>query len=106
MAEREAEVRILPLAQETGTAVIVNRPYARASLFSRVRGRNCRRGRQISIASRGSVFLEVHPRPSGRDLRHPRNQQAPPSRGQYGRGIGRLPDAIMRRKMAQFVDQL
>ncbi|MCM8594093.1 aldo/keto reductase [Accumulibacter sp.] len=39
MAEREAELRLLPLAQELGIAVLVNRPFAKAALFSRVRGK-------------------------------------------------------------------
>ena len=39
IAEREAEKSVLPLAQETGVAVIANRPFAKASLFSRVRGK-------------------------------------------------------------------
>jgi aryl-alcohol dehydrogenase-like predicted oxidoreductase len=39
MAEREAEDRMLPAAAASGTAVIVNRPFAQASLFDRVKGR-------------------------------------------------------------------
>jgi len=39
MAERDAESRLLPLAQDLGIAVIINRPFAQGALFTRVRGR-------------------------------------------------------------------
>ncbi|MFP5348264.1 MAG: aldo/keto reductase, partial [Gammaproteobacteria bacterium] len=39
LAERGAEQRLLPLAQDRGVAVLVNRPFAQASLFGKVRGR-------------------------------------------------------------------
>lgn len=39
LAEREAEQYLLPLAQELGIAVIVNRPFARGRLFRQVRGK-------------------------------------------------------------------
>ncbi|MDH5801441.1 MAG: aldo/keto reductase, partial [Gammaproteobacteria bacterium] len=38
IVDREVEQRLLPLAADRGVAVIVNRPYQRGSLFSRVRG--------------------------------------------------------------------
>src|SRR5262245_4254122 len=37
--EREAEQRLLPLAKERGIAVVVNRPFARGNLFTRVRSK-------------------------------------------------------------------
>src|SRR5438477_13056532 len=39
IAEREAEDKILPLAQQRGVAVIANRPFGGGNLFSRVRGK-------------------------------------------------------------------
>ena len=39
IVERGAEDRLLPLAAEQGVAVIVNRPFAQAGLFRKVRGR-------------------------------------------------------------------
>ncbi len=37
--ERDAEARVLPLAQERGVAVIVNRPFGAGDLFDKVRSK-------------------------------------------------------------------
>ena len=37
LGEREAEAELLPLAQDRGIAVMVNRPFMRGALFRRVR---------------------------------------------------------------------
>src|SRR3954462_632970 len=39
LAEREAEQRLLGVAAESGTAVIINRPFAQGELFAKVKGR-------------------------------------------------------------------
>ncbi len=107
MAEREAEERILPLARETGTAVIVNRPFAQASLFSRVKGKDLPSwAAEFDCRSWAQFFLKYV-------LAHPAVTCIIPATSKphhlvdnMGAGIGRLPDAITRRKMAQFVDNL
>ncbi len=38
LADRAAEQRLLPAAQDTGTAVLVMRPFAEGALFGRVKG--------------------------------------------------------------------
>ncbi len=39
LVDREVEARILPAAQDTGTAVLVMRPFAEGALFDRVKGK-------------------------------------------------------------------
>ena len=40
LADREAERRLLPLAQERGVAVLVNLPFGQGSLFKNLRGKS------------------------------------------------------------------
>ena len=107
MAEREAEERILPLARETGTAVIVNRPFAQASLFSRVRGKDLPAwAAEIDCKSWGQFFLKYI-------LGHPAVTCIIPATSKphhltdnMGAGVGKLPDEKTRRRMAEFIDKL
>jgi diketogulonate reductase-like aldo/keto reductase len=107
MAEREAEERILPLARETGTAVIVNRPFAQASLFARVRGRELPAwSAEFDCKSWGQFFLKYI-------LGHPAVTCAIPATSKPDHlvdnmmaGIGRLPDAAMRKRMVDYMDKL
>ena len=107
MAEREAEDRLLPLCAESGSAVIINRPFAQADLFGRVKGKPLPPwAAEIDCASWGQFFLEWilgHPAvtcviPGTRRMAHLEdNVQA---------GTGRLPDAAMRRRMLQHIEGL
>ena len=107
IAEREAEERILPLARDLGIAVIVNRPFAQASLFSRVRGKEVPAwAAEFDCNSWGQFFLKYI-------LSHPAVTCVIPatSKPQHlldnvGAGIGALPDAAVRRKMTAFMDSI
>ena len=107
ISEREAEDRILPLAQDTGTAVIINRPFAQASLFSRVRGKEVPSwAAEFDCQSWGQFFLKYI-------LSHPAVTCVIPATSKphhlldnMGAGIGRLPDAAIRRRMVAHMDQL
>jgi diketogulonate reductase-like aldo/keto reductase len=107
IAEREAENSVLPLAQETGVAVIANRPFAKASLFSRVRGRQVPEwARDFDCTSWAQFFLKYivsHPAltcaiPATSNPKHMTDNMMA--------GVGRLPDAETRRRMAKYVDEL
>ncbi|HEX9451035.1 MAG TPA: aldo/keto reductase [Burkholderiales bacterium] len=107
IAEREAEERILPVARELGVAVIVNRPFAQASLFARVRGKEVPAwAAEFDCKSWGQFFLKYI-------LGHPAVTCVIPATGKpqhlvdnTGAGTGRLPDENTRRKMAAFMDSL
>ena len=106
MGEREAEERLLGVCADSGTAVIVNRPFAEASLFGRVKGRSLPAwAAEFDCTSWAQFFLKWilgHPAvtcviPGTRRRSHMEdNVQA---------GMGRLPDAAMRRRMLEYLKQ-
>jgi aryl-alcohol dehydrogenase-like predicted oxidoreductase len=107
MAEREAENRLLPAAIGSGTAVIVNRPFAKASLFELVKGRPVPDwASEFDAHTWAHFFLKYilgHPAvtcviPATRNPKHlADNMQA---------GRGRLPDPKMRQRMVGFLSAL
>ena len=107
IAEREAGERILPLARDLGIAVIVNRPFAQAGLFSRVRGKDVPAwAAEFDCKSWAQFFLKYI-------LSHPAVTCVIPATGKpqhlldnMQAGVGRLPDAAMRKRMATHIDTL
>jgi aryl-alcohol dehydrogenase-like predicted oxidoreductase len=105
--EREAEQQILPLAEERGVAVLVNRPFGGGDLFNRVRSKQlpdwaadfgCRSWAQFFlkwIIANPAVTCVI---PATNNPRHLEdNLQA---------GFGRLPDAKTRQQMIDTVSAL
>jgi aryl-alcohol dehydrogenase-like predicted oxidoreductase len=107
VAEREVEDRLLPLAQEQGVAVLVNRPLGQGRLFARLKGKPLPPwAPEIDCASWGQVLLKFilgHPAvtcviPGTRDAAHLADN--------LGAARGRLPDAALRVRIAAYFDSL
>jgi diketogulonate reductase-like aldo/keto reductase len=105
LEDREVERRLLPLAQERGVAVLVNRPFQRGGLFDKVRGKPLPEWtEEIDVASWGQYFLKFavsHPAvtcaiPATSKVKHMEDNMAA--------GHGRLPDAATRDRMVRFVE--
>ncbi len=107
LGDREAESRLLPIAEERGIAVIVNRPFQRGSLFRQVRNRPLPPwAAEFNCTSWGQFFLKFavsHPAvtcaiPATTKVKHMQdNMQA---------GRGRLPDARQRAQMIAYFGSL
>lgn len=98
--EREAEQRLLPLARERGTAVIINRPFDGGDLFESVRGKplpgwaadfDCHNWAQFFLK-----FVVSHPAVT---CAIPATSQVDHMKENMGAGIGRLPDDKTRQRM-------
>ena len=107
LAEREAEKRLLKIASELKTKVIINRPFATGALFRKVKGRPLPPwAAELGIASWAQYFLKwivSHPAvtcaiPGTSRPEHMKDNLA------AGRGV--LPDEDQRRKMAAYFDSL
>ena len=104
VAEREAERRLLPMAQERKIAVLANRPFASGAIFSRLRNKplpewakeiDCTSWAQLALK-----FIVSHPAvtvaiPATANPRHLRDNM--------GAGSGRLPDTKMRARILDVV---
>ena len=106
LTEREADERLLPLAQDMGIAVLINRPYQAGRLFAAVAGRALPDWAMEFAASWGQFFLKFiisHPAvtcviPATSRLRHMQdNVQA---------GFGAMPDTATRKRMVEFIETL
>lgn len=107
MAEREAEARLLPACADSGTAVIVNRPFSQGDLFPRVKGKDLPAwAAEFDCSSWAQFFLKYllsHPAvtcviPGTRRVAHLEDN--------VKAGLGRLPDAAMRRRMVEYLGRL
>jgi aryl-alcohol dehydrogenase-like predicted oxidoreductase len=107
MAEREAEARLLPLCAETGTAVIINRPFAHASLFSRVKGKDLPPwAAEFDCSSWAQFFLKYILAQPAVTCVIPGTGRIAHLRDNLQAGIGRLPDAATRRRMVEHLERL
>jgi aryl-alcohol dehydrogenase-like predicted oxidoreductase len=106
LADRAAARRILPLAEDRGIAVLVNRPFGKGGLFATVRGRELPDwAADMDAASWGQVFLKYimgHPA-----VTIPIPGTSKPHHAEDNAGVlyGRLPDAALRREMERWLDQ-
>jgi diketogulonate reductase-like aldo/keto reductase len=101
VGEREAERRLLPLAQERRTAVIANRPFAGGDLFTRLRRKPLPAwAAEIDSDSWAQVLLKfvvAHPAVT---CAIPATSRVAHLRDNMKAAYGRLPDAALRARIA------
>src|SRR3954463_10391473 len=107
LAEREAEQRILPMAQEQGVSVLINRPFAEGALFRRTKGKPLPPwAGELGIASWGQYFLKwivSHPAVT---CAIPATSRPEHMKDNLGAGQPPFPDAEQRKRMAAYLDSL
>ncbi|WP_291986851.1 aldo/keto reductase [Candidatus Accumulibacter sp. ACC007] len=107
MAERDAEERVLPLAQDLGIAVIINRPFAKASLFPRVRGKPLPEwAAEFDCASWAQFFLKFILAQPAVSCVIPATSKVKHLEDNLGAARGRLPDARQRARMAEYLARI
>jgi diketogulonate reductase-like aldo/keto reductase len=107
LVDREIESRILPVAQERGIGIIVNRPFREGALLDSLRKHrlpawaadiDCTSWAQVALK-----FVITHP---GVTCAIPATSQLAHVRENMAAMRGRMPDAVMRVRMAADVQKL
>ena len=107
LADRGASERILPLALDSGMAVLVNRPFGNGKLFSAVGDRSLPGwAAEIDASSWGQVFLKYVISHPAATIPIPGTSKPHHAADNMGAASGRLPDAGLRQEMEQFMDGL
>jgi aryl-alcohol dehydrogenase-like predicted oxidoreductase len=107
LMEREAEERLLPLAQERGVAVIVNRPFGGGDLFSRTPSKPLPDWTaEFDCHSWAQFFLKWIVANSAVTCAIPATNKPRHLEDNLQGGIGALPDAKTRQRMVELVSSL
>jgi aryl-alcohol dehydrogenase-like predicted oxidoreductase len=105
--DREAEARVLPAARDAGAAVLCNLPFGRASLFRLVRGKSLPEwAAEFDAKSWGQFFLKFLISHEAVTAVIPGTTKKEHMLDNLGAGRGRLPDAAMRKRMAEYIEKL
>jgi aryl-alcohol dehydrogenase-like predicted oxidoreductase len=104
LAEREAERSLLPLAQELGMGVLVNRPFGAGSLFRETRGKALPSfAKEIGCESWAELFLKFVVSHPAVTCAIPATSKTEHLRQNMRAGTGPMPDAAMRKRIADAV---
>jgi aryl-alcohol dehydrogenase-like predicted oxidoreductase len=107
LAEPEADGRLLRAAADSGTAVIVNRPFAEGAMFGRVKGRPVPDwAREAGCASWAQFFLKWILAQAAVTCVIPGTRNAAHVADNLGAASGPLPDEVMRRRMSEHFTSL
>lgn len=105
--ERQAEEAILPLARDKGIAVLVYAPFGRTRLWQRVKGRRVPDwAREFDASSWAQFFLKFVASHPAVTAITPATSRPANMADSMGAAMGRLPDAAMRKRMIQLVEEL
>ena len=104
---RHAEETILPLARDKGIGVLVYMPFGRTRLWQRVKGRQVPDwAREFDANSWAQFFLKyIASHPSVTAIT-PATSRPSNMADNMGGAVGRLPDAAMRKRMIQLMEEL
>lgn len=105
--ERHAEESILPLARDKGIAVLVYAPFGRTRLWQRVKGRQVPDwAREFDANTWAQFFLKFVASHPAVTAVTPATSRPANMADNMGAAVGRLPDAAMRKRMIQLVEEL
>ena len=102
---RNADERIIPLANDRGMAVMVNLPFGRGRLFHAVQGKQLPDwAAEVDCKTWAQFFLKYIVSHEGVTCAVPGMAQVKYVPDNLGAAQGRLPDAAMRKRMESFID--
>ena len=107
LGEPEAEETLLPLAEELGIAILVNRPFVKGALFRTVRNTPLPGwAAEFEAQSWGQFFLKFIVSHPAVTCVIPATTKPQHMLDNLGAGFGAMPDRAMRKKMAEWIATL
>lgn len=106
LADRAAELRLLPLAMDRGAVVIINRPFDGGGIFQQIRGKPMSAwATGLGCKTWADYFLKFIVSHPAVTCAIPATSQAAHMAENMNALVGELPDAAMRRQMAEHWDR-